>query len=45
MFTYHIYLIYLNKPDLALNNLQWFMYHKTKQNEIMLKEWIGMKKR
>ena len=22
----------MNKPDLALNNLQWLIYHKTKPN-------------
>ena len=27
MFTYHIYLIYINKPDLALSNLQWLICH------------------
>ena len=32
MFTNHIYLIYINKLDLALNNLQWFICHKTKPN-------------
>ena len=25
-----IYLIYMYKNDLVLNNLQWFIYHKTK---------------
>ena len=28
-----IYLIYTYKEDLALNNLQWLMCHKTKQNK------------
>ena len=23
----------MNKPDLALNNLQWLVCHKTKQNQ------------
>ena len=27
-----IYLIYMYKKDLALNNLQWLMCHKTKVN-------------
>ena len=31
----HIYLIYMNKEDLALDNLQWLMYHKTQPNQIM----------
>ena len=30
MFTNHIYLIYMYKLDLALNNLQWLICHKTK---------------
>ena len=28
-----IYLIYMYKRYVALNNLQWLMYHKTKQNQ------------
>ena len=28
-----IYLIYMYKKDLALNNLQWVICHKTKQNQ------------
>ena len=32
MFTTHIYLIYMNKPDLALNKLQCLICHKTKPN-------------
>ena len=32
MFTNHIYLIYINKLDFALNNLQWLICHKTKPN-------------
>ena len=27
-----IYLIYMYKKDLALNNLQWLIYHKNKSN-------------
>ena len=30
-----IYLIYMNKEDLALNNLDWLICHKTKSNEIL----------
>ena len=30
MFTNHVYLIYMYKQDLALNNLQWLVCHKTK---------------
>ena len=35
MFINHIYIynIYMYKPDWALNNLQWLIYHKTKQNK------------
>ena len=32
----HIYLIYMYKEDLALNNLQWFICHKTKPNPTIL---------
>ena len=28
-----IYLIYMYKKDLALNKLQWLIYHKTKPNQ------------
>ena len=37
MFTNYIYLIYMYKPDLALNNLQWLICHKTKPNQTILK--------
>ena len=30
-----IYLTYMYKKDLALNNLQWFICHKTKPNKII----------
>ena len=33
MFINHIYLIYMNKSDLALNKLQWLICHKTKPNQ------------
>ena len=29
----HIYLMYMYKEDLALNNLQWLIGHKTKPNQ------------
>ena len=29
MFTNHIYLIYMSKLDLTLNNLLWLICHKT----------------
>ena len=31
----HIYLINMYKEDLALNNLQWLICHKTKPNHII----------
>ena len=31
MFTHYVYLIYKFKQDLALNNLQCLIWHKTKQ--------------
>ena len=30
-----IFLIYMYKEDLALNNLQWLICHKAQPNEIM----------
>ena len=30
-----IYLIYMYEKDLALNNLQWFIYHKNKPIEFI----------
>ena len=33
VFTNHIYLIFVYEEDLALNDLQWFICHKTKQNK------------
>ena len=30
-----IYFIYVYKKDLALNNLQWLICHKTKPNQII----------
>ena len=30
-----IYSIYMYKKDLALNNLQWLICHKTKSNQIL----------
>ena len=34
MFINPIYLIYMYKEDLALNNLQWLISHKTQTNQI-----------
>ena len=32
----HIYLIYIHNEDLALNNLQWLICHKTQPNHLIL---------
>ena len=32
MFAKYIYLIYMYKEDLVLNNLQWLICHKTNPN-------------
>ena len=32
----HIYLIYMYKEDLALNNLQWLICYKTQPNGILV---------
>ena len=34
MFTNYMYLIYMYKQDLTLNNLQGLICHKTKTNQI-----------
>ena len=31
-----MYLIYMYKPDLALNNLQWLIWQKTKPNQLTI---------
>ena len=31
----NIYVIYMNKEDLALNNQQWLICHKTQPNQII----------
>ena len=33
VFINHENLIYMNKEDLALNNLQWLICHKTQPNQ------------
>ena len=33
--TIHLQIIYMYKDDLALNNLQWLICHKTKPNQII----------
>ena len=33
MFANHVYLIYMYKVDLALNNLQWLICHKIQPNQ------------
>ena len=37
--TNHIYLIYMYKEDLALDNQQWLICHKTKQNQTFIIQW------
>ena len=39
----HIYLIYKYKEDLALNNLQWLICHKTQLNQTEINQliWFG----
>ena len=44
MFTNDIYLIYMNKPDLAVNNLRWLICNKTKGNQIIGKLTVSMAK-
>ena len=34
----HTHVIYIYKEDLALNNLQWLIYHKSQSNEINKEE-------
>ena len=38
MFRNQIFNIYICKKDLALNNLQWLICHKTKPNQTKVKE-------
>ena len=38
MSTNHIYLIYMYKLNLGLNNLQWLICHRTKSNQTFLHE-------
>ena len=33
--TNHVYLIYMYKDDLVLNNLQWLICHKIQPNQIL----------
>ena len=40
MFANHIYLIYMYKEDLALNNLQWLIWHKTKPDPTNIHTYI-----
>ena len=35
VFKNHIYLVNMYKEDLALNNLQWLICHKTQPNQII----------
>ena len=40
----HIYLVYMYKEDLALNNLQWLICHKTQPNQIIYIKYICIKR-
>ena len=40
----HIYLIYMYKEDLALNNLQWLICHKAQPNQIIYIWYICIKR-
>ena len=40
--SYIIYLIYICKLDLALNNLEWLMCHKTKPNQTTVQPTKGV---
>ena len=41
LLTNNIYLIYMYKPDLALNNLQWLICHKIKPHQsVIYLQWI-----
>ena len=44
VFSNPIYLIYMYKEDLALNNLQWLICHKTQTNQIMYIWYICIKR-
>ena len=35
MFTNHVYLVYMYKEDLALNNQQWLICYKSQPNQIL----------
>ena len=40
MYLEIIYLIYMYKQDLGLNNLQWLICHKTQPNQIIYIQYI-----
>ena len=42
MFTNYIYLIDMYKKDLALNNQQWLVCHKTKPNQTKPRTWDSL---
>ena len=42
-FTNHIYLIYMYKEDLALNNLEWLICHKTIKSNHNLSIYLSYK--
>ena len=42
VFTNHLYLIYMYKQNLALNNLKWLICHKTSQTKLIEKTLTGI---
>ena len=43
MYLQIIYLIYMYKEELVLNNLQWSICHKTQPNQIIYIQYIRIK--
>ena len=41
MFNWIVSDTYMYKKDLALNNLQWLIYHQTKQNLFIFLKWLS----
>ena len=39
----YLQIIYMNKPDLALNNQQWLIYYQSKPNQTKLFLWKILK--
>ena len=41
VYVYKSYLIYMYKQDLALNDLQWLICHKTQPNQTNFHSFVG----